>query len=189
MIAIVLIFIWINQYEHINKEYKEITQEIVRNNQIIELGNTFFFDETEMREGYSIELLSSEIISFEEFEKKYNLKTTINEIIDFNAPDRIYEITIKVYNRNNTEGGIDIHPFILQGIDNYVDINTDLFILVNDIVRGNTKFALKSDSEIELSLPFNLRKELFSRAGWDGLDNYDFYLVLSKYPIKKMIKL
>ncbi|MGN1313592.1 MAG: hypothetical protein ACI4VG_01100 [Lachnospiraceae bacterium] len=49
--------------------------------------------------------------------------------------------------------------------------------------------ALRPESEIRLRLPFALYKDNFKAKTWENLENQGLELVVTLYPVKKVISL
>lgn len=146
----------------------------------------------EQMEGYEVQVVNYDLMDLEEYQKKYQVEFTEKEKKEFELPEKIYDVTVKVRNtsdRLEEEMGMNFFFLVLQGKELYGDTNDALYERVNPEAQGTMQFALRPGTEMEFHVPFNLRKEWFRKKQWEKVEDYPFYIVFTKYPVKKVVEL
>lgn len=146
----------------------------------------------ELMTGYEVMIEDFELLNFSQYQKKYNLILTEQEKEDIYVPEKVYDVKLKVRNTNKVESeevGMNFWFLVLQGKELYLDTNDGLYYKTNIQSQNTMQFALRSGTEMEFNIPFNLRKEWFPNRKWENIEEYPFPLVLTKYPTKKIVEL
>lgn len=137
--------------------------------------------------GYSITVLNSEIIAYEDFINTLAKgdSPTIN-----NPPDYVMDITIRLYNTNSTAPGVFFPDFLLHSYDMYTDPNLELLSLANPILEnGSYGLSLKDETYYIVHLIYNLRQEHLSPYAYQHLEDHPFFLRLTTYPTRQEVRL
>lgn len=159
----------------INKVYAKNTE--------VDIENDFFDSAKEKMNGYSIEVLDTEIISISDFYNKYNVSQ--NDYDD--NYDYMYLVKAKFRNNTNEMGenaGINLY--------NYMLINNS-FMTLSDFkaykyVNGfsEPRFSLRKGTNEDLIIPFAISEEKISIK---KLKKGNSQLIISLYPTRKAISL
>ncbi len=151
----------------------------------VPLENDFFVSANENMDGYSIKVVSTELLTYDEFMERYHVEAEKEEA--FETADHILLVTADFSNISNNQGenaGINLHHYILQSRSyiNYVD--REAFAYVNDF--NVLSFCLREKSEKRIVIPFRIYKGHISMERfYSGHPE----LVVSLYPYKKGIEL
>lgn len=167
----------VNQkWENAPVEYYQKTEEVYMEKDIL-------MDFT--MEGYSAAVNEAQVMDYSEFLEKYNGKDEYS-----NVPEKVYDISVTIRNADAEDTtGINLTDFYIQGVAACESINMDLYHIANPQLANTYAIALRKNSEIELHLPFNLWEVNFRKKTWENLTDYPMFLVVTLYPVKKMISL
>lgn len=77
----------------------------------------------------------------------------------------------------------------LHGVDNYASMNGEVLTAANPVLDGSYGIYLSQGEECSITIPFDLYETYFASDTWRNLDEYDFYLHLTSYPVEKDVKL
>ena len=166
---------WVNRtYPDVNRQYYSMGEEV-------ELGtDRFYYDSMD---GYYVTLESAEIYEYEDLLSEYGFY----DFYEAYPPDRIYLLKVNIRNTDSTEDGIDFSDWVLQSAEIREDLDWDLYYEMNNIEE--TAIALRTDSEMEFYLPYNLRDDFFKESDWNNLEEYPMFLTVTWSPNKKMIRI
>ena len=172
------------------KRYREI-------NQRIQSPEALYFamgEEVEMEkdilmnytmEGYSITVTDAEILTYSEFLDKHRLEDVYSHV-----PEKVYEVEVVLRNRNaDADTGINLSEFYVQKGAICASLDMNLYSQANPDLEGVFMLALRPESEIILRLPFALYQDSFKARTWKDLENQELGLVVTLYPVKKVISL
>ena len=179
----VAIFGYVNRYKSVNEEIKNppVFEYIVGD--WVDMDDNFLINYT--MKGYSLRVIRSEVLSYEDFLKKYEIEDEYSYV-----PDRVYNVEIELRNKDAKEDvGVNLAEFYVQGLAVCAGIDTDLLSQSNPVLKGEYAIALKKDTSIKINMPFALYKENFRSDVWDNLESFDMDFVATLYPIKKVIGL
>ena len=139
-----------------------------------------------VKEGYTIKVLDSEILSKDEIVKKYKIEDEeIKEFMD----EYYYNVRTVFKNKSNTEGqenGIGLTELNLLGINYYTMIDSTVFEVINPDMPGDT-FSLRVGEEKEMIVPFGIISS--SHDNYEGLIKRPPKLQITGYPNRKLISL
>ena len=166
---------WVNRtYPDVNRQYYSMGEEV-------ELGtDRFYYDSMD---GYYVTLESAEIYEYEDLLSE----SGFYDFYEAYPPDRIYLLKVNIRNTDSTEDGIDFSDWVLQSAEIREDLDWDLYYEMNNIEE--TAIALRTDSEMEFYLPYNLRDDFFKESDWNNLEEYPMFLTVTWFPNKKMIRI
>ncbi|MDO4556689.1 MAG: DUF5028 domain-containing protein [Lachnospiraceae bacterium] len=151
-----------------------------------------FYSDGENMNGYEVKVVKAELLPLEEYLKNNAILLSTEEKKEFDAPEKVYDLTLRVKNTNKTqeeEVGMNFWPLSLQGKELYLDTNDILYEKVNPKAKGEMQFALRPQTEMEFHLPFNVRKDWFSQKCWNNIEKYKWNFVLTTYPEKKVVRI
>lgn len=187
VIVVILSVAWCWRYLSLNKYYQSeygtttayySTGDLVSFDDNISVGGLSW-------DGYSIKVNSARIVDCEDYLAEYNM--TLDNLD--NAPDKVCEVTITLYNASSTAKGVYLNDIILHGLDNYTDMNRDLLAVANPVLKGALGISLAANTEYTVRLVYNLREMHFTKYTWEHLDDYKLWLKLTSSPIVKEIEL
>lgn len=167
---------------YVNKNATEKVTEIYSTGEWVELDGDFMWEAIENTEGYSVKVDSAEVYTYEDYMKKYNKpEDYFADLSKFN----ILELSISLKNENNTDGGIYIKQFNVfpKNLNMCMYYDTDLAYLSEQKLSDG--ITIKPNTEYDLVLPYSL---------YDGRlksieVNDTYYLMISDYPTRKLIKI
>lgn len=182
--------VWINSNVKapVVKTYSEQEEVSIRNN--------IFTDDSENMNGYMVKVIDTEILSYDAYLEKYHYKEDPGQPLvepdDTMLPEMIYEISIEVRNRNETDdvdSGIDFFNYKLIDTDFSLSVDRPLYAIANpDMEDGSLCVHLNPGTNQIFHLPF-----LFSPSSEDisiteqDIKNAGMYLVVSRYPEQQRI--
>ena len=143
--------------------------------------------ENDNMRGYSIQVDSVSLLECGAFMDKYGISELVPA--DELLPERVYDVTVTIENEDNKDTGIDLTTVRMQAPDIFLDINSTFFDLMYPKLEGSMAIALREDSSMEFHLAFNVRRDWFRESTWKRLDDAGWKLVLTKYPVKKYVKI
>lgn len=185
VLAVCLMVAWIVRFIDVNRKTKDAEIRHYDVGEVVAIEDNYFVHSTENMNGYEVIVNSARVMDYGEYLKKYGL--TEKDVQDRYPPDKVYDVHITLRNIDNTTGGIYLPNWILQGVDQYTSINLELYRLVNPEANGVIAVALRPGTEMDFYLPFDLREYHYNKRTWKNIDSYPISLVVSKYPVKKMI--
>ena len=163
-------------------EYKE--------GDLVPLEEDYFWQIKENSSGYIIGVLSSRLETYSDY--IHELGETEEYIDEGYRPDFVYILEVLVKNTNTDENigrGFDFIDMRVQSINETMQVNQWIFGLLYPELSGSDGFRVRPGTEKTMTLPFT---RAYSENGYGTLDDFsneNFYLLLSMYPRKKIIKL
>lgn len=163
----------------------------------VELEDSYWMTESEKCEGYSIQVNSASLLTYEEFLKKYHYEEDEKELLIPRTsqlfPDMVYdvEITVKNTNTQDKECGIDVGRYGVYASDFSLQIASPLYVIANPALKnGMQAFRLQPNTEMKFHLPYGIPlKSKYAYLNEDIIQKRDLSLVISLYPVQKQILL
>ena len=154
--------------------------------EIVPIENDYFDYEFEDMDGYSVQVLRSELVSAKEFLDRYNAGDRLSELGPYS--DYVYAVEITVTNTNNpytNEKGIALLLYNLVGKNYILSIDNICFAISNPHMPG-LSFSLQQNASKTILLPFIV-------MGWQNdynnlLENPPM-LQITQYPHQKMLEI
>lgn len=175
------------------------------NIQEFEMGTEVFYednyyeDSSEIRNGYSITVLSAKIFKTDDFLqehqiKELNIPKDIDDPFIQYVPEYVFDVEVKVknINNNNENSGIDLYNTILAADDFKLQVDDKIWSALYPQLNSIKKFKLVENSEAIIHFPYAISygdAELQHSVTSDMLYKTDFQLVLSKYPVDMRINI
>ena len=160
-------------------DFKMESQEFVQGDWV-ELGGSFQTSASEKTEGYSVRLISAQLLPTKEFVERYG--ETMDYLPETRRPEFMIDIEVEFRNTNNTDGHIAMASYYMQTeTDGYIP-QIDLWNLANPSCQGNMGFMLLPNSQMTFHIPYLPRGE---DNGTVFLKYDSFKLVVAQCPIKK----
>lgn len=153
---------------------------------IVPVEHDYFDYESEDMDGYSVQVLRSELVTAEEFLDRYNAGERLSELGPYS--DYVYAVEITVTNSSNpyvNEKGIALLLYNLVGKNYILSIDDVCFGMANPHMPG-LSFSLQQNASKTILLPFIV-------MGWqndynDLLENPPM-LQITQYPHQKMLEI
>lgn len=153
---------------------------------IVPIEHDYFDYESEDMDGYSVQVLRSELVTAEEFLDRYNAGERLSELGPYT--DYVYAVEITVTNSSNpyvNEKGIALLLYNLVGKNYILSIDDVCFGMANPHMPG-LSFSLQQNASKTILLPFIV-------MGWQN-DYNDLLetppmLQITQYPHQKMLEI
>lgn len=185
--TVTLISLWAFRFYSVNQNVASPTTKIYAQGEVVPYENDFFHRDDESRNGYEITVVSATLMTYKKFVTLHN-KTEEYISSDKIHPVYIYDIEISVKNNNtqdDTTKGIDLINTRLVTTNDSMQVNEDLFDLLYPDLSGQFGFSLRPESEMIFHLPYaTYESDLTEKK----ILSKDWYLLISMYPTKKMIR-
>lgn len=186
MVISLLVLGWAARVYSINANL-DLPQKIVYPiGEIVPIENDYFDYEFEDMDGYSVQVLRSELVSAKEFLDRYNAGDRLSELGPYS--DYVYAIEITVTNTNNpytNEKGITLLLYNLVGKNYILSIDNICFAISNPHMPG-LSFSLQQNASKTILLPFIV-------MGWqndyNNLLKNPPMLQITQYPHQKMLEI
>ncbi|WP_100066081.1 DUF5028 domain-containing protein [Miniphocaeibacter massiliensis] len=138
----------------------------------------------DVKDGYTVKVLESEIVSKQDLIKKYKIE---EEGIENILGEYFYNVRIIFKNESNKEGqenGIGLLQLNLTGINYYAMMDSLVFEFMNPDMPGDS-FSIKEGEEVEVVVPFGIIPS--SHDTYEGLLKNPPKLQITGYPNRKLI--
>lgn len=185
-VFIILGCLWTWRYNSLNSYYDstftQISQKSYQLGETVPLGQNMIGGYT-AAEGYTIRVDAFEILDYEEYIE--NTGYQVDQM--FAVPEKVGLVTITLANIDSTSEGIMLTDFVLHGIDNYVGLDWNLLTVANPILQGNHGIQIPQNTEVSLTIPFDMYRSYFSSRTWNNLNEYKWYFKITSWPEKQLI--
>lgn len=161
------------------KEYKK--------GEIVTFDEEYSVDNRKISEGYTIQILDSEILSVEDFREKYKLSEGDLEG-QYNFTNAYYVVKAKFTNVNNQEGeeqGISLLSLPLVGKNYMVVFNAISYPHLNPTMPIGGGFSLRPGTDMTVYLTYAIIAE--NAPDIEELRKDPPQLQIAEYPIRKML--
>ena len=187
VLCILVFCVWAFNIYRVNSTVEKVPKKIYSMEQWVEYGDNFYDKATENRTGYSVKVVDAEVVAFDEFLKQNNISVYKDK--ELFKPEYIYDVTVIIKNKNNTDSGISMIDTTLNSINNIMQVDFDVFDALYPQLNGSISFSVKPGTEMEFHFPFVVANADFEKiCDYDYLTNNTFYLNLSQYPIESSIE-
>lgn len=188
VLCILIFCVWAFNVHRVNSTVERVLVKVHPMEQWVEYGDNFYDKATENRNGYSVKVVNAEVVWFDEFLKQNNISVYKDE--ELFKPQYIYDVTVMVRNKNNTNSGISMIDTTLNSINNIMQVDFDIFDALYPQLNGSISFSVKPGTEMEFHFPFVVANAEFEKiCDYSYLTSNSFYLNLSQYPIKQSIEI
>lgn len=187
VLCILVFCVWAFNIYRANSTVEKVPKKIYSMEQWVEYGNNFYDKATENRTGYSVKVVDAEVVAFDEFLKQNNISVYKDE--ELFKPEYIYDVTVIIKNKNNTDSGISMIDTTLNSINNIMQVDFDVFDALYPQLNGSISFSVKLGTEMEFHFPFVVANADFEKiCDYDYLTSNTFYLNLSQYPTENSVE-
>lgn len=153
-------------------------------NEKVSFEKDFMMSSERISEGYSVQVLDSNVYSRDEFIEKYNSKGKVSDIIDC-----IYTVDIRIYNDNEETSekyGISLLNIFFMSLSEYYLMDEDLTLFINPDIPG-ASFSLRENSSMDVTIAYSISGEYAEDI--KNMDKKDYELMITAYPTRKILKL
>ena len=187
VLCILIFCVWAFNIYRVNSIVERVPVKVHSMEQWVEYGDNFNDKATENRTGYSVKVVDAEVVAFDEFLKQNNISVYKDK--ELFKPEYIYDVTVIIKNKNNTDSGISMIDTTLNSINNIMQVDFDVFDALYPQLNGSISFSVKPGTEMEFHFPFVVANADFEKiCDYEYLTNNTFYLNLSQYPIESSIE-
>lgn len=185
-VFIILGCLWTWRYHSLNSYYDStftrISQKSYQLGETVSLGQNKIGGYT-AAEGYTIRVDAFEILDYEEYIENTGYK--VDQM--FADPEKVGLVSITLANIDSTSNGIMLTDFVLHGIDNYVGLDWNLLTVANPILQGNHGIQIPQNTEVSLTIPFDMYRSYFNSRTWNNLNEYKWFFKVTSWPEKQLI--
>ena len=184
--------IWIVNRDNEPQLYKTYSM-----NEVASFEKDFFYDPHDLRSNYDIEVLSARVMTVEDYLDE--IGKTEEELMKLKGENSVgipyvYDVKVRIRNHESeqSEQHLDMISIQLCTIDQTYQIDSELFyMLYPQADPGSLGFRLVPNSEMEVHLPFHVLDYVAERENLtvEKIKDKYTYLLLSMYPVKKMIEI
>ncbi len=157
-------------------------------------GENYFRRSDNIIDGYTVTVLSAEIVPYEEYAQKQGI-TPPERMTDETGkllyrPEYVYDVEVRFSNTDNEEGTVDMFDTLLVNDDAIMlRVDADLWDCMYPQLAGSYSFRLRPNTEMVFHLPFVVEAVYSERYPMERVQKEKMSLVISQYPVKKVIEL
>ena len=157
-------------------------------------GEDYFRRSDNILDGYTVTVLSAEIVSYEEYAQEQEItlpERMTDETGNFlYRPEYVYDVEVRFSNTDNEEGAVDMFDTLLVNDDALMlRVDADLWDCMYPQLAGSYSFRLRPNTEMVFHLPFVVEAVYSERYPMERVQKEKMSLVISQYPVKKVIEL
>jgi len=160
--------------------------------QMVEYSENITFGKDDRSIGYAISVENSHLYNCDEYLELIN-----KDMADFSIemPEKIMVIEIKITNLSNYDGndGVDFYPIWLIGDNWYQTFSREFTSYSNEIFEDNPANAfgiqVPQGHDYNVKIVYALYKHMFSEDNWDSLEYESSWLVITRRPVRQIIKI
>lgn len=187
IVSVCLICLFAVRVYFVNRDVSALPMKEYKKGEIVTFDKGYSVDNREISEGYTIQILDSEVLSVEDFRKKYNLSEGDLEG-QYNFTNAYYVVKAKFANVNNQEGeeqGISLLSLPLVGKNYMVTFNAISYPHLNPTMPIGGGFSLHPGTDITVYLTYAIITG--NAPDIEELRKNPPQLQISEYPIRKML--
>ena len=189
-----LLAVWAFAVWKTNAKAEKLTVETYSMQDTVAYGKDYFRRSDNILDGYTVTVLSAEIVPYEEYAQKQEI--TLPERITDEAgnflyrPEYVYDVEVRFSNTDNESGAIDMFDTLLVNDDALMlRVDADLWDCMYPQLAGSYSFRLRPHTEMVFHLPFVVEAVYSERYPAERVQKEKMSLVISQYPVKKVIEL
>lgn len=189
-----LLAVWAFAVWKTNAKAEKPTVETYSMQDTVAYGKDYFRRSDNILDGYTVTVLSAEIVPYEEYAQKQEI--TLPERITDEAgnflyrPEYVYDVEVRFSNTDNESGAIDMFDTLLVNDDALMlRVDADLWDCMYPQLAGSYSFRLRPHTEMVFHLPFVVEAVYSERYPMERVQKEKMSLVISQYPVKKVIEL
>ncbi len=131
-----------------------------------------------LEEGINLSVISSKWLNNEAVREKYG------EYMGLGSSDmKVVYATVEIQNITDKEMKVPLYKLYIESDLHYCN-GLDLEMYMIDNTNQPVEINLKSKEKVTVSLPYSIYSFQFKENEWNSIEDYNFYLVNSRYPVK-----
>lgn len=163
-------------------------------NEAVPYESDYFRRSDNILKGYTVTVLGSEILPYDEYAEKYNIDLPETGTDEFGnpiyRPEYVYDVEAKFENTDNVDGGVDMFDTLLVNGDALMlRADADLWDKMYPQLAGSYSFRLHPNTEKVFHIPFTVESVYSERYTIEKVKKEQMSLVISQYPVKKVIEI
>lgn len=189
-----LLAVWAFAIWNINATAEKPIVETYSMQDTVAYGENYFRRSDNIIDGYTVTVLSAEIVPYEEYAQKQGItppERMTDETGNFlYRPEYVYDVEVRFSNTDNEEGTVDMFDTLLVNDDALMlRVDADLWDCMYPQLAGSYSFRLRPNTEMVFHLPFVVEAVYSERYPMERVQKEKMSLVVSQYPVKKVIEL
>ena len=191
---VLFLIVWAFAVWNINATAEKPIVETYSMQDTVAYGENYFRRSDNIIDGYTVTVLSAEIVPYEEYAQKQGI-TPPGRMTDETGnflyrPEYVYDVEVRFSNTDNEEGTVDMFDTLLVNGDALMlRANADLWDKMYPQLAGSYSFRLRPNTEMVFHLPFVVEAVYSERYPMERVQKEKMSLVISQYPVKKVIEL
>lgn len=191
---VLFLIVWAFAVWNINATAEKPIVETYSMQDTVAYGGNYFRRSGNIIDGYTVTVLSAEIVPYEEYAQKQGI-TLPERITDETGnflyrPEYVYDVEVRFSNTDNEEGTVDMFDTLLVNDDALMlRVDADLWDCMYPQLAGSYFFRLRPNTEMVFHLPFVVEAVYSERYPMERVQKEKMSLVISQYPVKKVIEL
>lgn len=190
----ILFAVWCVRFAYLNINTEHPVIEVYQQGEYVEYDDNFFYRSSiEHRNGYSIKVVGAYLVPIKDYLESIGVsydeyKTKVKETYSVEK-EFVLDLHIVLKNEGNTDGNFDIFDTRVNASNFCLSSEGILFGYLYPNLSGEYSFKVRENTEYEIRIPYCPEKVDMQVCTFEYATSRDFYLNISQYPIKKMIKL
>lgn len=191
---VLFLIVWAFAVWNINATAEKPIVETYSMQDTVAYGKNYFRRSDNIIDGYTVTVLSAEIVPYEEYAQKQGI-TPLERMTDETGnflyrPEYVYDVEVRFSNTDNEEGTVDMFDTLLVNDDALMlRVDADLWDCMYPQLAGSYSFRLRPNTEMVFHLPFVVEAVYSERYPMERVQKEKMSLVISQYPVKKVIEL
>lgn len=191
---VLFLIVWAFAVWNINATAEKPIVETYSMQDTVAYGKNYFRRSDNIIDGYTVTVLSAEIVPYEEYAQKQGItppERMTDETGNFlYRPEYVYDFEVRFSNTDNEEGTVDMFDTLLVNDDALMlRVDADLWDCMYPQLAGSYSFRLRPNTEMVFHLPFVVEAVYSERYPMERVQKEKMSLVISQYPVKKVIEL
>lgn len=191
---VLFLIVWAFAVWNINATAEKPIVETYSMQDTVAYGENYFRRSDNIIDGYTVTVLSAEIVPYEEYAQKQGItppERMTDETGNFlYRPEYVYDVEVRFSNTDNEEGTVDMFDTLLVNDDALMlRVDADLWDCMYPQLAGSYSFRLRPNTEMVFHLPFVVEAVYSERYPMERVQKEKMSLVISQYPVKKVIEL
>ncbi len=191
---VLFLIVWAFAVWNINATAEKPIVETYSMQDTVAYGENYFRRSDNIIDGYTVTVLSAEIVPYEEYAQKQGItppERMTDETGNFlYRPEYVYDVEVRFSNTDNESGAIDMFDTLLVNDDALMlRVDADLWDCMYPQLAGSYSFRLRPNTEMVFHLPFVVEAVYSERYSMERVQKEKMSLVISQYPVKKVIEL
>lgn len=157
----------------------------------VDIGKNFFSDSVEDPSGYTIQVNSAELVSYENLLTSCGVDPAdLGFSKEVPLPQYTYMVNVTIRNEENETGAIMALNYALYNQSLKIPVDYYLWGLMDKSFSGEPGFRLQTNSEKNITIPFT-PMPLDTRSNNEEIirrmKSEEFYFCVSEFPVRKQI--